>query len=226
MNLAWNADLIGLVVATLLTLCVFSYLLGDNFLYRLAVAILTGGGAAYLLAIALWNIIVPRVLVQGLAGRESDPVGWTFTLIGLLLGALIIFKWFQRWAWVGNFSMAYLIGVGAGVAIGGVALGTLFTQSQAAARGQGALIPVIDSLIMLAVTVSVLISFTFVVGQRRGWAGLYTRLVQGVSTFGRAVLAIAFGVMLATVYIASVSVLLSRVQFIADAIEQLSRALF
>lgn len=219
-----TADLLGLMIATVLTLFVFSYLLGDNFLYRLAVAILAGGSVAYIGAIALWNVIVP-LLLRVLQDRQVDPVGWSFAVAGAVLGVLILFKGFPRLAWLGNFSMAYLIGVGAGVAIGGAALGTLFAQSRAVATSQGAMLPILDPLIMLAVTLTVFISFTFVAGSRRGLGGLYTRVVQTLAGIGRLFLALTFGIVFASLYIASVSVLISRIQFIAEAIGRLSGTL-
>jgi len=211
-----SADLIGLIVATFLTLCVASYLLGDNFLYRLAVAILVGSGAAFIFAVALFNIIIPRVVIPILQGREANPVVWVFAMMGMLLGALMLSKWSAQLAWMGNFSIAYLVGVGVGVAIGGVALGTLFTQSQAAAK-----LDSFDSLIMLVVTLAVFISFTFLLGKRRGLTGLYTNVLKGVSTVGRSFLAVAFGIVFASAYIASVSVLISRIQSIVEAIRQI-----
>lgn len=211
-----SPDVIGLLAATVLTLCVFSYLLGDNFLYRLAIAILIGGGAAYALAIVVWSIIIPRLLLLSqLLLNRSDQIGLTFAVLGMLLGWLMLFKLSPRLAWLGNYSVAFLVGVGAGVAISGAALGTLFTQSQAAANLNS-----VESLIALVVTLTVFISFAFGVGGRRGLAGLYARALQSFSTVGQAFLVLAFGLVFASVYIASVSVLIGRVQFIVQAIQQ------
>ena len=63
------------------------------------------------------------------------------------------------------------------------------------------------------------------VGKRRGLAGAYERVVRTISTLGRSFLMLAFGIIFASVYIASVSVLISRVQFIAKAIKELVGAL-
>ena len=41
-----NAELIGTWLATLLTIIVYTYLLGDNFLYRLAEHLFVGSAAA------------------------------------------------------------------------------------------------------------------------------------------------------------------------------------
>ena len=46
-------NLAGTAVAAFLTVCVFSYLLGNNFLYRMALHILIGAGIAYAVVVAL-----------------------------------------------------------------------------------------------------------------------------------------------------------------------------
>ncbi len=219
-NLAFSADLIGLVVAAFLTVCVFSYLLGDNFLFRLAVAMLAGGGAAFVATVAVWNILVPRLGVpieQIARGETVDKTNLILVLGGLLLICLLLFK-ITRLAWIGDLAMAHLVGVGAGVAISGAALGTLYTQAQATAQGAGVIIPVLDNIIMLVVTLAVFISFTFLAGSQRGTGGIYGRVVRIISMGGQAALKLAFGVIFATLYIASVSVLISRIQFMADVI--------
>lgn len=227
MNL--DADLIGMLVAAFLTLCVFSYLLkGDFFLYRLAVAILTGGGAAYI-SVIVFSQVIPRVYI-----RLSSPgqVGWVSALVGLLLGALVLFKGFprQRMVWLGNYSVAYLIGVGAAVSISGAALGTLLGQGRAAATIQGGITPttgtleaIANAIIMLAGTLTVLISFAFLTNLRRGIGGLYARIVRPLSAIGRVFLALAFGAIFASVYIASISVLTSRIQFMVEAGQAIAR---
>jgi hypothetical protein len=227
---ALSLDLLGMLVAAFLTVCVFSYLLGDNFLFRLAVAILAGGGAGYVTAIALWDILLPRVglvIWQQIMNEMPDPMSLTFAWLGLLLICFMLFK-VTRLAWVGNVATAWLVGVGAGVAIGGAALGTVYTQVQATAQGAEAIIPVIDNIIMLAVTLAVFISFTFLAGSQRGPWGIYGRVAQIISTGGQAALKLTFGVIFATLYIASVSVLISQVQFlvqvIPDIIKQLASA--
>jgi hypothetical protein len=236
MNLTFTPNLLGLLVAAFLTLCIFSYLLGgDFFLYRLAVAILVGGGAAYVLVAVVVYVIIPRVILRMVT--PANPVDRVFAAIGLLMGTLIFTKVYQRptsWlVWLGNISVAYLIGVGAGVAISGAAVGTLFAQSQAAATAQGSTIPgqswlamllnnpLISGLLMLAITLTVLLSFTFLLGPRRGLGRMYARLIQPIASFGRAALAIAFGAIFASTYIASVSVLINRVRFIIEVGQQI-----
>lgn len=237
MNPPFTLEIIGGLVAVFLTLCIFSYLLGgDFFLYRLAVAILVGGGAAYVLVAVVVHVLIPRVMLRMIT--PANTLDRVFAAVSLIMGMLIILKVYQRptsWlVWIGNISVAYLVGVGAGVAIGGAAFGTLFAQSQAAATFQGSTIPgqswlglLLDLTgpFMILVTLAVLLSFTFLLGARRGLANAYARVVQPIASVGRAVLAIAFGAIFASTYIASVSVLVSRIQFIIETGQLIIRAI-
>ena len=54
-------DLIGSLVSFVLTLAVFSYILGDNALFRMSVHIFTGAGAGYAAVMAWTTIIWPQL---------------------------------------------------------------------------------------------------------------------------------------------------------------------
>jgi hypothetical protein len=143
------------------------------------------------------------------------------------LGILLLFKGFPKQAYVGNLSMAYLIGVGTAVALGGALLGTLAPQVEATGR---ALSPVslensrfglIDGLMVVVGTVSTLLSFTFVrpKGQQgqEGW----TQILGGVAWVGRVFLISAFGVAFAGALTASLSILIGRMRYFIDVLSGL-----
>lgn len=127
-------DIIGLIVGAALTVIIFSYLFGDNILYRWVLALLVGSGAGYAMGIALRFL-----LVDWLAQARTDEslVIRVFYFVPLFLGILLLFKGFasskllRRFAVLGNIPMGYLLGTGAAVAIAGALLGTLFPQIQA-----------------------------------------------------------------------------------------------
>ncbi|MBN2390692.1 MAG: hypothetical protein JXR84_08215 [Anaerolineae bacterium] len=126
-----SIDIIGLIVGALVTLVIFSYLLGDNVLYRWMLALLVGSGAGYVM-----GVVVKVVLLDWfIAAREADTlIIQIYYFVPVFLGILLIFKSFsaskslRRLSVLGNIPMGYLIGTGAGVAIGGALLGTLFPQ--------------------------------------------------------------------------------------------------
>jgi hypothetical protein len=226
-------DLIGTIVAAVLTFLVFSYLLGDlpglgglfKGFYRLAMHILIGAGVAYAVAVAWWSVIYPRVvlrLIPAIITVDRNAIG--FYLIGVLIGVLLWMKLLRRWAWLGNWATGYLVGVGLGVTLGGAVLGTLLTQAQSTASFAGAG-SAFEGALMLIATLSVLAAFTFTVTTRRGPLALVTRAVQGLSVVGRFFIYVALGAAFAGVYAASVAVLAGRVQFLIQAVGDIYKLL-
>ena len=222
-------NLIGTAVATVLTLFVFGYLLGDlpavgdlfKFFYRLALHILVGAGVAYALLVAVLGVLYPYVFVRLVQTSASNDIKSLFykgiALVGVLLGLFLLTKGIRAWAWLGNIATGYLIGVGLGVAVGGAVLGTLFAQSWSTATLSGArtdnpLWLIIDSVILVFGTLTVLLSFTFTATSRKGIGGWAARLVRVLSVVGRGFVYVALGAAFAGVYAASAAVLAGRAQ--------------
>jgi hypothetical protein len=126
-----NLDTIGLVVGAVLTALVLSYIIGDSVLFRLAVYILIGAGAAYAAVVVIFDVLIANV--QQAAG---NPAALIIVVIGLMLGIMVWLKASPRLAWIGNVPMGYLIGVGAATVLGGVIIGTLGPQIVAAGAPQ------------------------------------------------------------------------------------------
>ena len=124
-------DIIGMIVGAVVTLVIFSYLLGDNVLYRWMLALLVGSGTGYVM-----GVTVKVVLLDWLVGaRQADTLATQiYYFVPVFLGVLLLFKGFSsskllnRLSILGNIPLGYLIGAGAGVAIGGALLGTLLPQ--------------------------------------------------------------------------------------------------
>lgn len=115
---------IGAWVGFVLTLMVFSYLLGDNVLYRLAVYAFTGLAAGFLTIVTVESVIVPWVRGTLLAA-ESAPLNLAVGVIPFVLGLLLFGRTTQRGGRVGAIALAFIVGVGAAVAVIGAASGTL-----------------------------------------------------------------------------------------------------
>lgn len=124
-------DIIGLIVGAVVTLVIFSYLLGDNVLYRWMLALLVGSGAGYVMGVVIKTVLLDWFV----AARAADTLAAQFYyFFPVFLGILLLFKGFSsskslgRLSVLGNIPMGYLLGAGAGVAIGGALLGTLIPQ--------------------------------------------------------------------------------------------------
>ena len=199
-----NSDTIGAIVGLIFTVLVLTYIIGDSFLFRIAVYILIGAGAAYAAVVVIFDVLVANV--QQAAG---NPAKLIIVLIGLLLGVMVWFKASPRLAWIGNIPMGYLIGVGVATVLGGVIIGTLGPQIVAAGAPvtspSGGPPNVIMTIIVAIGTIVTLLSFGYYrVGRNSPF--------QFVNIAGRRFfLMIGLGAIFALVFMASVTLLIDRI---------------
>ncbi len=214
-------DTIGTWVAFGLTLLIFSVVIGDNPLYRLALHVLIGVTLAYALVVGWSSVLQPRLVAPLLSGSAAERL---VALMPLALGALLLSKTSARVGRLGHIAVAFLIGVGAAVAIGGAVLGTLLPQAGAATaslnpfpldtRGGAAW----TALWALIGSVTALLAFTFTDGRWRTGEGsppsFALRLPSLAARVGRLFLMVAFGSLYAGALIATIAVLAERVAFV------------
>jgi len=114
------------IVAAILTFMVWSYILGDNPAFRIAEHLLVGTAAGYVAIVVWFQVIGPAL--HDMVLQPSPTTVLPFVLCALLAAR----RWpFMRpWAAV---SLAFLVGVGSSLAIGGALFGTLWSQVLATA---------------------------------------------------------------------------------------------
>lgn len=203
----------GLVVGAVLTLLIFSYLLGDNPLYRLALHLFVGALVGYSFGVVVRDVLLGMVLGQWLADPQA-------MLAPLVLGLLLLFKGFPRYAYVGNLAVAFLVGVGAAVALSGALLGTLIPQVGATGRAMS--LPsllsfragLLDGLLIVVGTVCTLMASTFAAQKQRGLAGAWGQIVRLAAGIGRVFLIVALAVAFAGAVTASLSIFIGRLQYL------------
>lgn len=208
-------EIAGLVLGAVLTLMIFSYLIGDNFLYRLALYLFVGALVGYSFGIVLREVLIKMALGQL---REN-----LILIVPLVMGLwLFFFKRIPKLAYLGNFALAFLIGVGTAVALSGALLGILVPQIAATGRvlSRASLssfrLGMLDGLLIVVGTVCTLMAFTFTVGKQRGAAGMWSRVVGVVAKVGRLFLLFAFGVALAGSVTAALSIFIGRILYFID----------
>lgn len=225
-----SIELIGVVIGFLLTCIVLSYIFGDNALFRFATHLFVGVSAGYAGAVALRNVIVPNVIlpVWDLAVNE-------FSLQRLLgaapfgLSVLLLAKLSARLGRLGNASMAFLVGVGAAVAIAGVTLGTLIPQTQAAiaafdasalfgAEPLTALSELISRGFLIAGTLTTLIYFHFNTRKPAGATSQRGQVIESIASAGQIFIAVTFGALFAGVYTATLTALIERINALIEAV--------
>lgn len=108
---------ISFVISLTLTLVIFSYLLGDNFLYRLAVSIFVGLTAAFTSIVTFQSVLLPLTR----SGRGNVIL----FLLGGLFALLLLLKPIRSLRILSNFALGFLIAVGTAAAVVGAVSGTI-----------------------------------------------------------------------------------------------------
>jgi hypothetical protein len=213
-----SVELVTAVLSFFITLMILSYVVGDNPLFRIATHLFIGVSAGYIAAIAWWQVLLPKLVVPLRSGSLVDRA---LALIALLGAGLILLKILPRLSKLGSPAMAYLVGVGAAVAIGGGLTGTLFPQ-MAAAINSFDLTSVIssnvldyfglvgNSLVILLGTITSLAYFHF--GARARPDGSVRRFgfIELFAWVGQIFIAITLGVIFAGVYAAALTAFIER----------------
>jgi hypothetical protein len=126
--------------------------------------------------------------------------------------------------WLGSFSLACLLGVGAALAISGALTGTLWPQIDATAdlaqyvEPYGAAFGLFSGIVVLVGTTGALLHFYFGAGAEGRLARLRNALVRTWGGLGRWFILIAFAALLAATFMSRLSLLVGRVQFLLDSI--------
>jgi hypothetical protein len=228
---AITLDLIGTIIAALLTIMVLSYLVGDNPLFRIATHIFIGVAAGYAGVVA-WDSVIRPNLVSPIAAQGLEGLLNLELIIPIILVVLLLFKISPATAKLGSLPMALLVGVGAAVVVGGAITGTLIPQSRAAmlslslAEGPADLGATgfehtANVLILLMGTISTLIYFRFSSPPSENAPQPITGVMNSLRTVGRVFIAITFGAMYAGALMAAIIALAERFNFLGRVITDL-----
>jgi hypothetical protein len=187
-------ELVGIWLAAVLTLMVFSYLLSDNPLYAVVVV--------------FHNLLLPRLLAF-----LADPLGYWHLLIPLILGIVLFSKARPATSWVGNISLAFLFGVGIALAIGGALVGSLLYQIKDTILPLSPKLEALDNFILVLGVVCTLSYFYFTAGGP-GTTRVGGGLIRVGSLIGRAFIMLTFGALFASAVMSRISLLIGRLHFL------------
>ena len=219
-----SLDSLAAIFGLIFTLMVFSYLLQDNPLFRVAVFIFVGVSSGYAATVVWHYVLVPKLFEPLL-----DPNQLVLLVVPLILSFSLFAKLSPRISWMGNFAMALLVGVGAASALGGALLGTLIPQAQAAIdafdfRSAGsasdAFFGLFDGVVMLVGTVFTLGYFHFTGERAPDGTARRNRVFEWIGWIGRIFIAITFGVLFAGVYMAALTAMIERLSFLINFFRQ------
>lgn len=215
---------IGVWIAGLLTLCVLSFLWGDNVFYKVAESIVIGSSAAYVMVAAFWPMLVERLMGNivpgaiaawsnpGLSGAEPNYI----YLLPFILCILLLWRLAPRGGWIARWPLAFFIGATAGFRLIGHLEADFIVQIRAAivplwvknANGQFDLWMSLTNIIMTVGVLSTLTYFFFSV-EHKGVVGKTARL-------GIWFLMITFGVGFGLTVMGRIALIAERFQFLVD----------
>lgn len=198
-------EILSVWIAGGLTLCILSFLYGDNPVYKFAEHLYVGFSAAYWI-IYVWQFTIKPMVIDPIAAGE--PGAWRL-IIPLFFGVLMFFRWLpERYSWISRWSIAFVVGIGAGIVAIGQTQGLLLPQLRAT------LLPLatgdwktnINNLLVIIGTSSTLTYFYF----SRREAGVMSKF----SRIGIGFIMIALGAAFGYTIMARISLLIGRMIFL------------
>ncbi len=202
---------IGLWAGLVLSLMVFSYLLGDNFLYRLAVAVFVGMAAGFIAVATVEGVLIPWFQSTALSASASPPLR-VAGLLPLLLGILLLMKTSPRLGRIGNLALAFLIGVGSAVAIVGALTGTLLPL--ASATSQSVRGDLLNGFLVVLGVVSSLIYFHYLARRAPDGTARRALSIRFFGALGQGFIMITLGALYAGAILTGLAIFSDRIAFI------------
>ncbi len=202
---------IGAALGFFFTLALLSYLLGDNPLYRLALHIFIGVAVGWALLVVIDHVLLPRLVTPLQSGTDTERL---FTLVPLLLFVFLVLKISPKLSALGNISMAYMVGVGTGVAVGGAITGTLLPQIASTwlslnPLGSGGLW--LDNLVVVIGTITTLLYFQFWLQAQPSGAPERAAPMRILAGVGQGFVTVTLGVIYGGMILSGIAVLSQQV---------------
>jgi hypothetical protein len=193
-------DFLAGVVSFLLTLVIFSYLIGDNFLFRLAIYVFVGLTAAFTTLVTVESVILPLL----------DEFGEIYlVLIASVITGLLLLKPIRRLTPLTNLALAFLVAVGAAVSVVGGITGTLLPL--AIATGSVTVGNLINGLIVFVGVATSLFYFQYRVRLDADNVPQRGRFRQAVQTVGEGFIAVTLGALYGSAILTSLTILTSLI---------------
>lgn len=224
-------DFIGLSLGFLLTILVFSYLLGDNPFFRLAIHIFIGVAAAYVAIITINNVLIPRLIIPLITGSRGERL----LSILLFIPSLFLFLKVTPLRKYGTWSVAILVGIGAAAAVGGAITGTLFPQILGTINSvdpsaytiiNSGWDQAINGFIIVLGTISTLIYFHYGTQDTPGQNENRLPIIEHIGNIGKIFMAVTFGALYAGVILSSLAALVERISSLWDFLNSIGFQLF
>ncbi len=115
-NLGLDTESLGILAAAGVTLALFSFLYGDNPMFKIAEHLYVGVTIGYNIA-QVWFTVVLADLIQPLFLDEVTEPGTLWLLIPSILGIMLVLRIVPKLAWMSRISFSFVVGFNAGIQI-------------------------------------------------------------------------------------------------------------
>ena len=222
---SWSRS-IGLWIAALFTLCIFSFLYKDNPFYKFAEAVVIGVSAAYWMVVGFWDVIVPNMFgtlfpaaIQSWAMPGLSPVRdslWFVNFVPLILGVMLLMRLSPVGNWISRWPLAFIVGTTAGIRLIG------FIQADFLSQIRNSIVPLLEvtdagavdfwasvrSCILVIGILACLVYFFFSI-EHKG-------VVGHISRVGIWFLMVTFGAAFGYTVMGRIALLAARLEFLFD----------
>jgi hypothetical protein len=228
----------GAFVGLLVALLLFSTVVGDHLLARIAQHLLVGAALGYAALLAVREVLLPRMATAWLGAPDAGWI-WAPLLFGLLLwlagldqmlrpgpnGPGGLFGWRQLLRHLGLIPVLLVVGVGVTVALLGVIQGTLLPQIGVmiggAIRADTPLPVLATGLLTLLLATATLLHLTWADDGGAARLPIWLRLPAGAWRWvGLRALWLAAGILFARLAAARLSLLIGWYEYVGQAVQQ------
>lgn len=214
------------LLSFVLTLMVFSYVLGDlplvGHLYRTAVYIFVGMSAAFATIVSYEGVILPY-----LRDIQNPETSWTVLgnsadvaiyVTALLFGLLLLLKPIAALSWLTNSALAVVIVVSAATAVVGALSGTLIPLIVATAAVPDGLATdfqaLINTLLVFVGAMTALFYFQWQARRDDEGAPVQSPISRGIRSVGKIFIVTTLGAIYATTMLTALTILAERIGFV------------
>ncbi len=198
---------IGIAIAAILTIAIFSLLYRDNPLYRAAEHLLVGISAGYYLV----NFFSAAVMRKFLFPVFKQGNLWLIP--GGILGLIVLLRAFRRTQWISRYAIAFYVAAWSGYLIPSVVKERILVQIASTIppapwqpHAYVTLLDFVGAITLLVGVASILVYFYF--------SAPHTGVLGGISRVGIVFLMVGFGATFGYTVMGRVSLLIGRFQFL------------
>jgi len=202
---------VGLITSFTLTLLIFSYLLGDNFLYRLAVSLFVGLTAAFTTIAVLRSVIIPYFIWSD----RGDALVFAFIFLpAAILATLLLLKPIPALKSLTNVALAFLIAVGSAVALVGAVNGTIIPLIADTTVIEGDMLSIVNGIIVLIGVVTSLLYFRYQAKLNPDGTVTHGRIITVLRNIGQGFIVVTLGAIYATAILTSLTILTGQISIL------------